>query len=168
MFVTSKGSLNIRYAEPVDSGTYTCMGMYYPSFKPSLLLEKKWAKYLYKAFPLLFPVRNSKATIQITVKALNNSFNEVWTREEEDGGDDPFDPLREINNYNNGVYGQSAGNGHSKSSYDYEPHKSGMYGVVKHKPKNYQDIVPSTTDRYAATHSEYTHFLKIDHFIRVL
>ena len=26
-YVTKRGSLNIRYAEPMDSGLYTCMGI---------------------------------------------------------------------------------------------------------------------------------------------
>ena len=43
-YVTKRGSLNIRYAEPMDSGLYTCMGNSVFTLKSLIKVPKLWNK----------------------------------------------------------------------------------------------------------------------------
>jgi len=113
-YVTKRGSLNIRYAEPMDSGLYTCM------------------------------VQNSKATIDVVVRSMNGSENDLLHHE--------------MNSYNHGMYG-----GHDsdheglKSSYNYEPKQNAdngqLYGVLKHMTDYPTDNTIDSDSRSATTNS---------------
>lgn len=75
-------------------------------------------------FSFSFSAKQSTATIELIVLPhTDDSLNEVWV------GGNTKDPLKEIHNYNLGMYDDQ---NKPKSSYDYEPKNvNDPYGVLK-------------------------------------